>query len=629
MGTSTPPTTSQAASEVRRICRTFESLVIAFILAFVFRAFCIEAFVIPTGSMATTLYGQHWTFLCSNCGYEYAAGPPLYAQRPRRIVCPNCHWELDPFKKPEFSPRSEGGDRILVFKFPYDLASTFLGPKRWDVAVFKNPGDGDTNYIKRLVGLPEEVLEIIDGDIYVAPAEKVDADILDVLSQPPPNRPVLAPDQRQRLDAVLTIQPKAPAAQEALWMTLYDQDYPQTQEAARRFRKPFRPRRGDETAWQLEPREFKFDGLDQPVDELAFAFKRVDDFYAYNTDYHDRHAVSDVRLSAVVTPQAQCGWLQMEVTRQTHHFRLTLHADGRAEMLHSQSQPDGKRVEIRREACDVPPWQPGQAAQVALSNVDHVARFELDGRTLLTIPWPTTTAEPRNVGAQRWPEILIAAADTRLTVRHVRLERDVYYVSSPIRQLHDRGYVNRDLVDAPGWGTSGRPVYLRQGEYFAMGDNSPGSLDSRLWWHACELLEPAGPLRQLLERHQDQAADAQPLDESQVEQLRAMTAELQVTLGRVPDSRHAELTDEFRSLTDFVEQEYIPALVGRSSRTRQMLSELAERLDRIDWASYRLGTVPQDQLMGKAFFVYWPAGLSFLDTGWGIIPNFGRMRLVR
>ena len=49
--------------------------------------------------------------------------------------------------------------------------------------------------------------------------------------------------------------------------------------------------------------------------------------------------------------------------------------------------------------------------------------------------------------------------------------------------------------------------------------------------------------------------------------------------------------------------------------------------------AYQQGTVPRDQLIGRAFFVYWPSGLRtslipFLkDFGW--IPNFGNMRWIR
>ena len=50
---------------------------------------------------------------------------------------------------------------------------------------------------------------------------------------------------------------------------------------------------------------------------------------------------------------------------------------------------------------------------------------------------------------------------------------------------------------------------------------------------------------------------------------------------------------------------------------------------------YQLATVPEDQLIGRAFFVYWPAGhrTSLIPVpplqriGW--IPNVGRMRWIR
>src|SRR5436190_4598979 len=50
---------------------TVESILVAFILAFIFRAFIVEAFVIPTGSMAPTLMGAHMRFRCEDCGYRF------------------------------------------------------------------------------------------------------------------------------------------------------------------------------------------------------------------------------------------------------------------------------------------------------------------------------------------------------------------------------------------------------------------------------------------------------------------------------------------------------------------------------------------------------------------------------
>src|SRR5882724_103299 len=63
---------------------TIESVVVAFVLAFLFRTFEAEAFVIPTGSMAPTLYGQHRDTKCKECGTQFATGvnalPALYAE---------------------------------------------------------------------------------------------------------------------------------------------------------------------------------------------------------------------------------------------------------------------------------------------------------------------------------------------------------------------------------------------------------------------------------------------------------------------------------------------------------------------------------------------------------------------
>lgn len=97
-----------------------ETIICAFIIAMTIRTFIVEPFKIPTGSMEPTLHG-------------------------------------DPKK----------GDRIFVNKFIY----RFKEPKRGDIVVFKTkkiPGlDGKKNYIKRLIGLPGDMLEIIGGAIFV------------------------------------------------------------------------------------------------------------------------------------------------------------------------------------------------------------------------------------------------------------------------------------------------------------------------------------------------------------------------------------------------------------------------------------------------------------------------------
>src|SRR6478672_10381680 len=60
-----------ATSDEGSAKETIESILVAFILAFIFRAFVVEAFVIPTGSMAPTLLGAHMRFTCPDCGYQF------------------------------------------------------------------------------------------------------------------------------------------------------------------------------------------------------------------------------------------------------------------------------------------------------------------------------------------------------------------------------------------------------------------------------------------------------------------------------------------------------------------------------------------------------------------------------
>ena len=55
------------------------------------------------------------------------------------------------------------GDRIMVTKYYY----AFSPVERFDVVVFKFPLNQAKNFIKRVVGLPNEELRIYRGNLYV------------------------------------------------------------------------------------------------------------------------------------------------------------------------------------------------------------------------------------------------------------------------------------------------------------------------------------------------------------------------------------------------------------------------------------------------------------------------------
>jgi signal peptidase I len=99
-----------------------EAVGAAVVIALMLKAFALEAYKIPTGSMQPTLMGFS-------------------------------------------SPTVNVFDRIVVDKFSYQIRD----PKRFEVAVFRYPLDRSKNFVKRIVGMPNEDLRVLNGDLWVRP----------------------------------------------------------------------------------------------------------------------------------------------------------------------------------------------------------------------------------------------------------------------------------------------------------------------------------------------------------------------------------------------------------------------------------------------------------------------------
>lgn len=72
------------------------------------------------------------------------------------------------------------GDRIFGFRLSYgfnfdkfgmDISHKWKDPERYDIIIFQYPDDERQLYIKRLIGLPGETVEIIDGKVYIDGSE--------------------------------------------------------------------------------------------------------------------------------------------------------------------------------------------------------------------------------------------------------------------------------------------------------------------------------------------------------------------------------------------------------------------------------------------------------------------------
>ena len=159
---------------------SIESFVVVF-LSFLIWSLEAEGFVIPTGSMATTLMGRHKEISCPQCGYVYTvnadrevdqtAGGSSPGQRIATGTCENCRFETKVGDAPSFS-----GDRVYVVKnglsLPFLANQGRVDLKRWDVVVFKLPEEPEIRYIKRLVGMPNEVIRIEGGDLWAWPHDQ-------------------------------------------------------------------------------------------------------------------------------------------------------------------------------------------------------------------------------------------------------------------------------------------------------------------------------------------------------------------------------------------------------------------------------------------------------------------------
>ena len=113
-----------------KIIENVKTIFYALIIALLFRSFFFQPFYIPSSSMEPNLLVGDRLFV-SKLSYGYS-----------RHSFP-------------FSPK------IISDRFLDKL------PKRGDVIVFKTPADNRTDYIKRLIGLPGDIIQIINQDLYL------------------------------------------------------------------------------------------------------------------------------------------------------------------------------------------------------------------------------------------------------------------------------------------------------------------------------------------------------------------------------------------------------------------------------------------------------------------------------
>lgn len=535
---------SAASDSHGSVRETLESILIAFVLAFIFRAFVVEAFVIPTGSMAPTLLGQHVQMDCPECGYRFTMGPRdkgklgdgtlvdagIQGSRgnPIEEACPMCRYPIF-----EASLPLNAGDRILVLKYVY----TFNEPTRWDVVVFKNPTNPDENYIKRLIGLPNEQLLIAGGDVFTRPIASTD-------------------------DGEWKIESKPDFVQRAVWQPVYHSNYypldggsPSPNKRRLRWTMPWRMV-GGEGAWDHQEKgpRFAFDASKGKAGELAFDTSTVDpggnlrridptlNFYEYNMfpgGANEGIGVApfrDMRIAATVAPQAEGLRVTLTASDFDRVYRAVIEPDG-ATVLQSAARPDDSRGSLdaltwkeKAKAVDPVKLPVGSGTRLELWSVDgELSLFVNESRVQLTtgdrVMIERKPMEAPRASRANEPIARVGVSGASATLRAVDLDRDLYHT--------DEGMIGT---------TRGRPAVIKPGHYYCLGDNSPQSQDGRRW-----------------------------------------------------------------------------------NSVDQWVMEMMKDTDTLNELK---GYVPADLMIGRAFFVYFPAGYRVTEGSPGVLPNFGEMRFI-
>ncbi len=449
-----------------------ESILIAVALAFVLRIFVVEAFKIPTGSMAPTLLGLHKEVKCPNCKWRFKSNHNV-----EYVKCSNCFYKIritDNGKR--------GGSRILVNKFSYDFGK----PKRWDVAVFKYPfGDvtcmacgfssnqsmicekctkslknenfikskvnsyfkrpfginqyhtvkckscdtvstvlckqcGSTNvnvirknYIKRLIGLPEEKLQIANGDVYI--------------------------------DGKIARKPEK--VQDALWVPIFDSNYVEKQKIVENWEV-------HDEYWKISNKQLHLNSHGNNKQKSYITFKReITDYSVYNSEIID--AVSaDVMLAFDVVITGKGGGISILLEEDDKSYEVFVPSLG--EKKKSYVKISGSIVDSNEDIY----IEPEKTYKVKFSSADNEIILKLNNSIILSYSYDTDLSSLQDY--TKTSSLKFGGINIEAVFNNISIFRDVFYTESG------------------QWGTS-YPVEIGEKEYFFLGDNSRNSNDSRYW----------------------------------------------------------------------------------------------------------------------------------------------------
>ena len=509
-----------------------ETVVFVVVLVLMLKSFAAEAFVIPTGSMAETLYGYQKIVKCPACGHEFPVNCSDEVDpqdRAPAIIngcqCDNCRAQIrmtarnwrDP--KPGMQPGDyyeiadpgpSTGDRVLVGKFLYDQHLPHARPNRHDVVVFKYPKEPQRkhvamNYIKRLVGLPGETIAIYGGDLYVLSPEKSPkhADESPIDEGYRWEKKMMAEDDPAALEkwkaGEFKILQKPPSVLLAMMRNVYDNDFLPADLAGKRWQrwKPesegweelkggrtFRYGGGNTTGW-LRYRHLLRDMDGKPswiTDFMGYNSKSSFEFDHGGTEWGRRilgetngvNWVGDLIIECEVKIDNPEGELVLELVRCGERYQARWKIGGDCALSRGNTGTE--------EQLATRPGRLGKGTyKVRFANVDRRLTVWVDGE--LPFGDGVDYSPPKEQGpteADKQP-VAIGITGTGATVSKIKLFRDSFYTRKPgdadvsIAQWEDPD--RRATLNS----MEPKTLHVQPGHYLCLGDNSPASSDGRDW----------------------------------------------------------------------------------------------------------------------------------------------------
>jgi signal peptidase I len=522
-----------------------ETVVFVVVLVLLLKSFTAEAFVIPTGSMAETLWGYQKLVKCPQCELEFPVNcanevdpsdgsPPTWMGG---CTCPNCRQHIEFVKSGDAMPHQapadqiektrnipdpgwKSGDRVLVAKFVYDLLNTM--PDRLDVVVFKWPGDRDfpnhaankrhvsMNYIKRLVGLPGETIALYKGKLYFLSPQRGlkfsdveeangDKDKLALLWKHQNMHAEDGDEARKRFNAgEFEIVRKNPGQILAMRRIVYDTDHPAKDLQGPKWNRWLTAK---DSAWQDDgKRGFRADGDDQ-MQWLRYRHvlrdrpnkpQLITDFMGYNTweGGNPRHVppgenwASDLMIECDATIEKPEGELTLEVSKGVDRFQARFNlATGTCELFRLT---DGKKEELLGTA-DARVNRKG-TYRLRLANVDQKLTVWVDNRLPFEGDGVTYAFDERKLKPNPDNDLerpaSIGVRGAKVAVQHLKVYRDTYYTAAKSNSPSSADVSFEPDNPATWEKLEDAPLatlYVQPNHFLCLGDNSPESSDGRTW----------------------------------------------------------------------------------------------------------------------------------------------------